>query len=194
MFSVNVEKLLKMTDSEHDGYLSSANKVLGMMDSENTVLGIVGDAIMAFKMAGTIHELGKSVLFIDCDMSDELFLSKYRLGKDLKGVTSYLSGSEDARDLVCVTNRSDFDVVFTVQTGLINVKDVESSRLRDFADNYLDYDYVVVYSDETGKAAAGCDRAVLMLQQSDYSEMSAEQKVKNLDKQGCYVLGVIINQ
>ena len=74
MFSVNVEKLLKMTDSEHDGYLSSANKVLGMMDSENTVLGIVGDAIMAFKMAGTIHELGKSVLFIDCDMNDELFL------------------------------------------------------------------------------------------------------------------------
>lgn len=194
MFSVNVDKLLKMTDSEHDCYLSLANKVLSMMGPDNTILGTVGDGVLAFKLAGTIHELGKSVLFIDADMKEEIFLSKYRLGKDLKGVTSYLSGSEDARDLVCITNRNDFDIVFTGNVDDINIKDVESSRLKDFIDNYVDYDVVVVQSDEFGKAASCCDRSVLMLQQADYSEMSAQQKVKNLDKQGCYVLGVIINE
>lgn len=194
MFSVNVEKILKMTDSEHDCYLSSANKVLELMGHDNTVLGTIGDGVLAFKLAGTIHELGKSVLFVDADMKEEIFLSKYRLGKDLKGVTSFLSGSEDARDLVCITNRNDFDVVFTGNVDDINIKNIEPSSLRDLFDNYVDYDYVIVHSDEMGKAASCCDRTVLMLQQADYSELSAEQKVKNLDKQGCMVLGVIINE
>jgi Mrp family chromosome partitioning ATPase len=150
--------------------------------------------VLAFKLAGAIHELGKSVLFIDGDMKEEIFLSKYRLGKDLKGVTSYLSGSEDARDLVCITNRNDFDVVFTGNVDGISIKDLDPARLRDFIDNYVDYDMVVVKSDELGKVASCCDRSVLMLQQAEYSEMAAQQKVKNLDKQGCYVLGVVINE
>ena len=84
--------------------------------------------------------------------------------------------------------------MFTGNVDDVNIKDVETSRLKDFIDNYVDYDVVVVQSDEFGKAASCCDRSVLMLQQADYSEMSAQQKVKNLDKQGCYVLGVIINE
>ena len=93
-----------------------------------------------------------------------------------------------------IQNRNDFDIVFTGNVDDINIKDVESSRLKDFIDNYVDYDIVVVQLDELGKAASCCERSVLMLQQTEYSEMSAQQKVKNLDKQGCYVLGVIINE
>jgi Mrp family chromosome partitioning ATPase len=194
MFSVNVDKILNMTDNEHGCYQSLSNKVLSMMGEENTILGVVGDGVLAFKLAGAIHELGKSVLFIDGDMKEEIFLSKYRLGKDLKGVTSYLAGSEDARDLVCITNRNDFDVVFTGNVDGISIKDLDPARLRDFIENYVDYDMVVVKSDELGKVASCCDRSVLMLQQAEYSEMAAQQKVKNLDKQGCYVLGVVVNE
>ncbi len=194
MFSVNVDKILNMTDNEHNCYLSLANKIMSIMGEDNTILGTVGDGVLAFKLAGTFHELGKSVLFIDGDMKEEIFLSKYRLGKDLKGVTSYLSGSEDARDLVCITNRNDLDVVFTGNVDGVSIKDIDPDRLKDFIDNYVDYDMVVVHSDESGKVAACCDRSVLMLQQADYSELGAQQKVKNLDKQGCYVLGVVINE
>jgi MinD-like ATPase involved in chromosome partitioning or flagellar assembly len=183
-----------MTDNEHDCYLSLANKILSLMGADNTILGTVGDGVISFKLAGTFHELGKSVLFIDGDMKEEIFLSKYRLGKDLKGVTSYLSGSEDARDLVCITNRNDLDVVFTGNVEGVSIKDIDPDRLRDFIDNYVDYDMVVVHSDESGKVASCCDRTVLLQQKADYSETGAQQKVKSLDKQGCYVLGVIINE
>lgn len=194
MFSVNVDKLLNMTDNEHDCYMSVANKVLSMMGSDNTVLGTVGSGVLSFKLAGVIHELGKSVLFIDADMKEDIFLSKYRLGKNLKGVTSFLSGSEDARDLVCITNRNDFDVVFTGNVEDTSLKKIETSGLRDLIDNYVDYDIVIVQSDDMGIAASCCDRSVVMLMQDEYSEMSAQQKVKNLDNQGCHVLGVIVSE
>lgn len=194
MFSVNVDKILNMTDNEHDCYLSLANKVISLMGADNTILGTIGDGVLAFKLAGTFHELGKSVLFIDGDMKEEIFLSKYRLGKDLKGVTSYLSGSEDARDLVCITNRNDLDVVFTGNVDGVSIKDIDPDRLKDFIDNYVDYDMVVVHSDDTGKVASCCDSSVLLMQKADYSELGAQQKVKNLDKQGCCVLGVVINE
>ncbi len=39
-----------------------------------------------------------------------------------------------------------------------------------------------------------CDETIVMLKQSDYSEMSSEVKVKQLDEAGCYVLGVVVNE
>lgn len=57
-----------------------------------------------------------------------------------------------------------------------------------------DFDWIVVLTDDSGKMASMCDETIVMLKQSDYSEMSSEVKVKQLDEAGCYVLGVVVNE
>lgn len=42
--------------------------------------------------------------------------------------------------------------------------------------------------------AAKCDASVILLKQSDYSEMSAESKVDFLDSNGCFVLGLVVEE
>lgn len=53
---------------------------------------------------------------------------------------------------------------------------------------------VVVQSDEQGRTAGVCDAAVLILEESQYSELTAETRIAELDKNGCTVLGVIIDE
>jgi hypothetical protein len=45
-----------------------------------------------------------------------------------------------------------------------------------------------------GNVAAICDKAVLIVDKDDYSEMAADVRVKELDEKGCLVLGVIIDE
>ena len=49
-------------------------------------------------------------------------------------------------------------------------------------------------SDEQGRTASVCDAAVLILEESQYSELTAETRIAELDKNGCTVLGVIIDE
>ena len=57
-----------------------------------------------------------------------------------------------------------------------------------------EYDLVVVQSDEQGRTAGVCDATVLILEESQYSELTAETRIAELDKNGCTVLGVIIDE
>ena len=49
-------------------------------------------------------------------------------------------------------------------------------------------------SDEQGRTAGVCDATVLILEESQYSELTAETRIAELDKNGCTVLGVIIDE
>ena len=56
------------------------------------------------------YERKTSVLFADADFSQEVFLGKYKLGKNLKGIFDYTQGEGTAKDIICVTNREKLDV------------------------------------------------------------------------------------
>ncbi len=195
MFSVKVDKLTAMTDNEHNCYIVTARTVLEKCHDVYRTIAAVGDGTMAFKMAAVLQEKGKKVLFADADISEEIFLSKYRLGKNLKGITDYFLDDEMPENLICMTNREGLDIIFTGAVEDFESEDIDRTKFETLKNQYLnDYDYIIVQSGDCTEIAAMCDAAVLMLNRSDYSEMSAEVKVDSLDEQGCYVLGVIVSE
>lgn len=195
MFSVNIDKLMKMTPLEAESYAKSADTIDGILTDSGNILAVTGNGLSSFKLAAAFMEKGKRVLFIDADINQEVFLGKYKLGKNLKGILDFLRGETEAESLICVTNREKLDVVFTGNTEGMEHFVIQDSNLRTALDIYAEeYDLVVVQSDVEGRVASVCDETVMIIEKDNYSELSAEMRVKELDKKGCLVLGVIIDE
>ena len=195
VWAVNVDKLTGMTESEHHSYSDTVDAIIKECDKNYRIIATHGEPLMAFKLASVIHEKGKKVIFVDADVSEEIFLAKYKLGKNLKGFTDYFQEDEAIHDLVCKTNRKNLDIIFTGETQEFDKADILDSEFSDFRDCLVEqYDYVIVHTGDNYDIAAKCDASVILLKQSDYSEMSAESKVDFLDSNGCFVLGLVVEE
>ena len=51
-----------------------------------------------------------------------------------------------------------------------------------------------VSSDEDGRIAKYCDGTVIMYEESEFGELSAEKYTNELENNKCNVLGVVINE
>lgn len=195
MFSVNVDKLIRMTPEETKSYAVTAEAVLRKIEGQCRSVAIVGGNISSFKLASAFMEKGHSVLFVDADTSEEVFLSKYRLGKNLKGFTDYLLRDVPAESLICVTNRERLDVIFTGDIQNMTPDKITADKIQQMFEECLDtYDLIIVQSDGEGRIAVCCDSTVVIMESSEYSEMACEVKVDELNEKGCLVLGVIIDE
>jgi MinD-like ATPase involved in chromosome partitioning or flagellar assembly len=195
VFSVNIDKLMKMTSLEAESYAESAQRIDTMLTPDEHILSVIGNGIAAFKLAASFMEQDKKVLFVDADIEQEIFLGKYKLGKNLKGIVDVVKEKAEPDDVICVTNRKNLDVVFTGSIEEGERVSIEDGGFRGALERYEEqYDLIVVLSDDLGNVAAICDKTVLIVEKNDYSELSADVRVKELDEKGCLVLGVIIDE
>ena len=80
----------------------------------------------------------------------------------------------------------------TLYDGVIS--EDEESMMKQFIDMYSDkYDRIVLSSDVDGRIAKYCDGTVIMYEESEFGELSAENYVDELENNKCNVLGVVIN-
>ena len=80
----------------------------------------------------------------------------------------------------------------TLDDGVIS--EDEESMMKQFIDMYSDkYDRIVLSSDVDGRIAKYCDGTVIMYEESEFGELSAENYVDELENNKCNVLGVVIN-
>ena len=194
MFSVNVDKLTGMTESEHHSYSDTVDAIIKECDKNYRIIATYGEPLMAFKLASVIHEKGKKVIFVDADVSEEIFLAKYKLGKNLKGVADFLKKPSQMYDLICKTNNPQLDIIFTGVLDDCVISEDEESMMKQFIDMYSDkYDRIVLSSDVDGRIAKYCDGTVIMYEESEFGELSAENYVDELENNKCNVLGVVIN-
>jgi len=193
LFSVNIDKLVSMTPKEETAYQELCNRVLAKGRKFKTI-AVIGENGIAIKLAETIRKSENNVLFIDADFSTSIFMNKYKLGKNLKGICDYLSGRELPDNLICVTNKEDMNVVFTGDVDTHStLESYESAfcRLMNLYKN--DYDYIILEVGNDIDIAKQCDGALLIINNDDYSQKKAKKEVNGLSSEGCLILGVIVN-
>jgi len=193
LFSVNIDKLISMTPKEETAYQELCNRVLAKGRKFKTI-AVIGDNGIALKLAETIRKSQNNVLFIDADFSTSLFMNKYKLGKNLIGISNYLSGSSLPDNLICVTNKEDMNIVFTgdVDThSILERNETAFSKLMDLYKN--DYDYIILEVGNDIDIAKQCDGALRIINNADYSQKKAKKEINVLSSEGCLILGVIIN-
>jgi len=193
LFSVNIDKLISMTPKEETAYQELCNRVLAKGRKFKTI-AVIGDNGIALKLAETIRKSQNNVLFIDADFSTSLFMNKYKLGKNLIGISNYLSGSSLPDNLICVTNKEDMNIVFTgdVDThSILERNETAFSKLMNLYKN--DYDYIILEVGNDIDIAKQCDGALRIINNADYSQKKAKKEINVLSSEGCLILGVIIN-
>ena len=213
MFSVNVDKLVKMTVKEAEDYSHTVDTIISRIKQEKSInvsqemkisIGVIGDGVSAFKLASEFSNLGKKVLFIDGDVSLDIFLGKYRLGKELEGIVdcimSVITG-ETLLKKICVTNNQNLNIIFS---GNIEASGTTVSGVFSAGEHYLKkfikelfqkYDVIVCLSDDKGNMAKYCDTTALIVDSDDYNDKKqVKEQIQALSDKGCNVLGVIINE
>jgi Mrp family chromosome partitioning ATPase len=97
--------------------------------------------------------------------------------------------------MICVTNREKLDVIFTGNIDLVDESMITSEIMDKFFHAFSSkYDYIILQSDKEGDVAQFCDATVIVTEQEQYNEIASELRVSELDKKGCFVLGVVIDE
>ena len=193
MFSVNIDKLVSMTPKQDTAYQELSDRVLAKGKKFKTI-AVIGENGIALKLAEAIRKCENKVLFIDADFSTSVFMNKYKLGKNLKGISDYLSGSELPGNLICFTNKEDLNIIFTGDIDTHSVLEQNESAFCTLMDLYKnDYDYIILEVGNDVDIAKQCDGALFIMNNVDYSQKKAKKEVDGLSSKGCLILGVVIN-
>ena len=192
MFSVNIDKLITTTPAQDRAYKELCNRVLAKGRKYKTI-AVIGDSGYALKLADAIVEAGNKVLFVDADLTTPVFMGKYRPGKNLEGLSEYLDNMQNSSKVLCLTNKSDLNIVFSGEATRQNLTAAEEEKLKEFLDDNIDdYDYIILEAGKSVEVARNCTATIMLLDNASYSPRSAREKIEAYDNEGCLVLGVVL--
>lgn len=194
MISVNIDKLINMSLDDKKTYGELAKNVLDELNGEKTFAVVTG-GMGSFKLAYSLYEMKKKVLFIDADISSEIFVGKYKLGKNIPGVVDFISDVQKTPDIICHTNKEGFDIIFSGSNEIGKINKENEIIIKGLIESFgKGYDVVIVDSDISGTAAKYVYASVVMVDEDKYDEEELESLVKDLELVGCNIKGVIINE
>lgn len=192
MFSVNIDKLISTTEEQDKAYGELCATIIKKGDKYKT-LAVIGENGYGLKIAAKLMEAGKRVLFIDADVTTPVFMGKYRLGKNLEGLCEYIDEIEDDIKLVCMTNHSNLNIIFSGEATRQRLSESDEKKLRQLLDNNMgDYDYIVLEAGNSAEVGRNCLASILLLDAASYDPKSARDQVEIYDNEGCLVLGVVL--
>ena len=104
MYSVNIDKLMDIDSEKKESLVQIAHNITEALSSGKSV-AVIGGKVDTFRIAYSIMEAGNKVLFVDGDITSDVFLGKYKLGKNARGVMDYLKNPDEDYELVEMAKR-----------------------------------------------------------------------------------------
>lgn len=160
-----------------------------------------GKSTVSLSLAQSLAESGKRVLFVDADLRKSVLVGRHKVAGEIKGLSHYLSGQADVKDVVLKTQEPKLYVVFA---GVVPPNPAEllgSKKFESFLQGARQsYDYVIVDAPPLGNVidaaivAKFCDASVLVISVNTISRKFAEGVKGQLEKTGCPILGVVLNK
>lgn len=160
-----------------------------------------GKSTVSLMLAMSLAESGKKVLFVDADLRKSVMTGRYRVTEEVKGLSHFLSGQAEVREVMYKTQLPNLVVVFA---GVIPPNPAEllgNKRFESFVASARKlYDYVIIDTPPLGSvidsAIVGkvCDASVLVLAAGEISYKFARVVKNQMEKSGCPILGVVLNR
>lgn len=173
----------------------------------NRVIGITstipneGKSVIAMNLAFSLSELGKRVIFIDADLRHSVLIGRYKVGRQVKGLTHYLSGVNSFDEIVCETNVKNLHMVFSGTVPPNPSELLESVYFRELIKQLRQaYDYVIIDTPPIGAvidaAIVGkeCDGVLLVIGSGDISYKGVQRTESQLRASGSKIIGVALNK
>lgn len=159
-----------------------------------------GKTTVSMLLAKSLAEIDKKVVFVDCDLRKSVVASRYAKGKNVKGITEYLSGLVDKEDVIYSTQFENLDIVLSGPVCPNPVELISGERFELFMNELKErYDYVIIDTPPLGLVidsaviAKHCDGAVIVISVGRIKYKYAQNTKAQLEKSGCKILGVVLN-
>lgn len=157
--------------------------------------------MVSFRLAISLAESGKKVLFIDADLRKSALIGRHRIDRAVYGLSQYLSGMNQLDEVLYQTNIENLDMIFTGPIPPNPSELLESDCFREMVDSLKpNYDYIIFDTPPLGvvidsvNVAKFCDGTVLVVETHKVSYKLAQKVIKQLEKGNCRILGVVINR
>lgn len=160
-----------------------------------------GKSSVSFRLAMSLAESGKQVLFMDADLRKSVIAGRYNIHKEYNGLSQYLSGMCKLEDAICVTN---IPHLYTMLAGPTppNPAELLSNKKFEFLIKVLSdtYDYVIIDTPPLGSVidsaivAQVCDGVALVISANTISYKFIQSTLDQLKKTKCKLLGAVLNK
>ena len=159
-----------------------------------------GKSTISTELARNLAEADKKTLFIDADMRKSLLQPRNLKQHNHMGLSEFLSGQAEIKDIIYNTQDPDFDVIFSGRFPPNPVELLGGKRFSALLSNMRNiYDYVIIDTPPLGTVidaavmAPACDGAIMVITPGKITSTEALEVKKQLDKSGCKILGAILN-
>jgi capsular exopolysaccharide synthesis family protein len=160
-----------------------------------------GKSTVSFEMSRSLAEAGKQVLLIDADLRKSVMVSRHTKERGICGLSQLLSGQISMDKAIYHTQVEGLDIVFSGPYPPNPTELVGQAAFKEFLDANRDaYDYIIVDAPPLGLVidaaviSSVCDGAILFINTGHVKYRFAQTVKDQLDKSGCKLLGVVLNQ
>lgn len=206
MLNINLDKISTMDFKTKEAYKTLRTNVQ-FCGEDVKVISITscvpneGKSMVAFNLAVSTAESGKKVLFIDADLRKSVLIGRYKINKAIKGLTQFLTGSENLDNVKYSTNVKNLDMILS---GPVPPNPAELLSGEKFAELLMnakaEYDYVILDTPPIGQVidpaivAQQTDGVIFLVSQANISYKYAQKQIEQLKKSGCRILGAVLNK
>lgn len=160
-----------------------------------------GKSDVALCLVQELSSIGKKVLLIDGDIRKSDFVIRLGIEQEVIGLSQFLSGQAEIKDLICSTNYPNLHIIFggpvaPNPSGLLS-EDLFRTFMKEIR-NY--YDYIVVDTPPVGSVidaaviARYCDGGIFVIEPGVVSYKLAQKCIRQIEKSGCRVIGAVMNK
>lgn len=164
-----------------------------------------GKSFVAMNLWKQMAISGEPSILLDLDMRKSNIVPKFQLeredGKELRGMTHFLSGSEPVENMILHTYMEHGDILPNVD-NVVNPSMLLESRKFSEMMKYMEdhYRYVFVDVPPLGLVSDGeligsvCDGALLCVRGGVTSRAVVRRSIRQLERAGCQILGIVLNR
>lgn len=160
-----------------------------------------GKSDITFSISAEMGKFGKRILLLDTDIRKSVYAKRHSVNQEINGLSQYLSGQVEEKDIIYSTNYENVDIIFAGHTAPNPSELLGDGAFGELLNNLREeYDYIFVDSPPVGTVidaavvAENCDGAVLVIESSAVSYKSAQKVKAQLERSGCSILGAVLNK
>ena len=160
-----------------------------------------GKTDIVFQLAVEMGKAGRKTVIVDADIRKSGFIKRYNTSREVPGLSEYLSGQAEKKDIICSTGYDNADIILAGPIAPNPSELLEQGIFGDLIRGLREeYDYVLMDTPPVGSvidaviAARSCDGAVLVIESGLVSHKAALKTLKQLKKSGCSILGTVLNK
>lgn len=160
-----------------------------------------GKTTVAYQLARAFSETDKRTLYIDADMRQSVFLRRQGFEEGLTGLSHFLSGHNELREVIYSTNVHDF---YVLPTGKFPSNPSELLSKVHFGEMLKElkskFDYIFIDAPPIGSVidaaviAKKCDGSVLVVASDKNSRREELRMVEQMRTANPNILGVVLNK